>query len=200
MPTLRLAPASTEDFRLLAEDKLPRHLFDYIDGGAYQERTLRANVEDFRTLGLKQRVMRDVAKLDTSIELFGRKWTMPAALAPIGMGGMMAKRAEVQAVRAADAFGIPFTLSTVAICSMEEVAKAAKNPFWFQLYMLRDRGAVRELLQRAKAVGVRTLVFTVDLAVVGARYRDVRNAMGGNAGLWARFGAGLSNTSRIRTG
>lgn len=192
MPTLRLTPANTQDFRLLAEERLPRFLFDYIDGGAYQEVTLRANVEDFQRLAMKQRVMHDVSKLDTGIDLFGRRWTMPTALAPIGMGGMMAKRAEVQAVRAADAFNVPFTLSTVSICSMEEVAQAAKNPFWFQLYMLRDRGAVRELLQRAKAVGVRTLVFTVDLAVVGARYRDIRNGMGGNLNPWARFRGGLA--------
>lgn len=191
MPTLRLTPVSASDFRRIAEDRLPRFLFDYIDGGAYQEVTLRANVEDFQRLGLHQRVMRDVSKLDTSIELLGEKWSMPVALAPIGMGGMMAKRAEVQAVRAADAFGLPLCLSTVAICSLEEVAKAAARPFWFQLYMLRDRGAVRELLQRAKAVGVRTLVFTVDLAVVGARYRDARNGMGGGVGPLARLRGGL---------
>lgn len=191
MPTLRLTPASTEDYRRLAEARLPRFLFDYIDGGAYAERTLRANVEDFQSLGLEQRVMRDVSQLDTSIDVLGEKWAMPAALAPVGMGGMMARRAELQAVRAADAFGVPFCLSTVAICSLEEVAKVAKRPFWFQLYMLRDRGAVRELLQRAKAVGVKTLVFTVDLAVVGARYRDVRNGMGGGVGTLGRLRGGL---------
>lgn len=191
MPTLRLAPASTEDYRLLAEKRLPRFLFDYIDGGAYQETTLRANVEDFRALGLNQRVMRDVSQLNTAIDLLGETWSMPLALAPIGMGGMMARRAEVQAVRAADAFGVPFCLSTVSICSLEEVAKAATRPFWFQLYMLRDRGAVRELLQRASAVGVTTLTFTVDLAVVGARYRDVRNGMGGGVSALGRLRAGL---------
>lgn len=191
MPTFRLTPASTEDYRLLAEQRLPRFLFDYIDGGAYQEATLRSNVEDFRALGLNQRVMRDVSQLDTAIELLGETWSMPLALAPIGMGGMMARRAEVQAVRAANAFGVPFCLSTVSICSLEEVARAATRPFWFQLYMLRDRGAVRELLQRAKAVGVTTLAFTVDLAVVGARYRDVRNGMGGGVGAFGKLRAGL---------
>jgi L-lactate dehydrogenase (cytochrome) len=191
MPTFRLTPASTEDYRLLAEQRLPRFLFDYIDGGAYQEATLRSNVEDFRALGLNQRVMRDVSQLNTAIELLGESWSMPLALAPIGMGGMMARRAEVQAVRAANAFGVPFCLSTVSICSLEEVARAATRPFWFQLYMLRDRGAVRELLQRAKAVGVTTLAFTVDLAVVGARYRDVRNGMGGGVGAFGRLRAGL---------
>lgn len=170
---------------------MPRFLFDYVDGGAYQEVTLARNVSDFNALPMKQRVMRDVSDLDTSTNLLGEEWTMPVALAPIGMGGMMARRAEVQAVKAADAFGVPFCLSTVAICSLEEVAKAATRPFWFQLYMLRDRGAVQELLQRATAVGVTTLVFTVDLAVVGARYRDVRNGMGGGGGLWGKLRGGL---------
>src|SRR5208282_359449 len=164
MPTLRLVPASTADYRLLAEKRLPRPLFDYIDGGAYEERTLKANVGDMRALALKQRVMRDVSAINTKTELFGESWSLPVALAPIGLGGMMARRAELQAVRAADAFGIPFCLSTVAICSLEEVAKEAKRPFWFQLYMMRDRGHVTELLDRAKAVGCKTLVFTVDLA------------------------------------
>lgn len=191
MSTLRLAPATTEDYRDLAEDRLPRFLFDYIDGGAYQEITLRANVSDLNKLRLNQRVMRDVSQLDTSITLLGETWSMPVALAPIGMGGMMARRAEAQAVRVADAMGVPFCLSTVAICSLEEVAKHAKRPFWFQLYMLKDRGAVRELLQRARAVGVNTLVFTVDLAVVGARYRDVRNGMGGGTSLAGRLRGGL---------
>lgn len=191
MPSLNLAPASTDDYRRIAEKRLPRALFDYIDGGAGAEKTLRDNVDDFARVRLKQRVMRDVSALDTKVDLFGQSWSMPLALAPIGMGGMMRKRAEVQAVRAADAIGVPFCLSTVAICSLEEVAKAAKRPFWFQLYMLKDRGAVSELLQRAKAVGVRTLVFTVDLAVVGARYRDIRNGLSGGGGAYGKLRAGL---------
>lgn len=191
MPSLNIAPASADDYRKIAERRLPRALFDYIDGGAGAEISLADNVGDFARLRLKQRVMRDVSKLDASIDLFGETLAMPLALAPIGMGGMMRKRAEVQAVRAADAIGIPFCLSTVAICSLEEVAKAATRPFWFQLYMLKDRGAVSELLQRAKAVGVRTLVFTVDLAVVGARYRDIRNGLSGGVGSFGKLRAGL---------
>ncbi len=191
MPSLNIAPASTEDYRRIAERRLPRALFDYLDGAAGAEVSLADNVSDFARLKLKQRVMRDVSKLDTSIDLFGEKMSMPLALAPIGMGGMMRKRAETQAVRAADAIGIPFCLSTVAICSLEEVAGAAKRPFWFQLYMLKDRGAVSELLQRAKAVGVRTLLFTVDLAVVGARYRDIRNGLSGGGGAFGKLRAGL---------
>ncbi|MGI9249265.1 MAG: L-lactate dehydrogenase [Woeseiaceae bacterium] len=191
MPTLRLTPASTEDYRLLAEKRLPRLLFDYLDGGACQETTLRNNVADFNAMRLQQRVMRDVSNLDTTIELLGETWSMPMALAPVGLAGMMARRAEVLAKKAADAVGIPFCLSTVGICSLEEVAKIAQRPFWFQLYMLRDRGPVRELLQRAANSGVTTLVFTVDLAVVGARYRDVRNGMSGGIGLWGKLRSGL---------
>lgn len=191
MPTLRLAPATTDDYRRLAEKRLPRVLFDYIDGGAYDERTLADNVSDFQTLELKQRVMRDVSNLDTTLDYLGQTWTMPVALAPIGMAGMMARRSEVQAKRAADAFGIPYCLSTVGICSLEEVAAVSDTPFWFQLYMLRDRGAVKNLLERAKAVGVTTLIFTVDLAVVGARYRDVRNGMAGGISTWGRLRSGL---------
>jgi len=191
MPSLNLAPASTEDYRRIAEKRLPRALFDYLDGGAGAEATLADNQNDFARLRLKQRVMRDVSSIDMSAELFGEKLSMPLALAPIGMGGMMRKRAETHAVRAAEAIGIPFCLSTVAICSLEEVAQAATKPFWFQLYMLKDRGAVRELLQRAKSVGVKTLVFTVDLAVVGARYRDIRNGLSGGGGMWGKLRSGL---------
>ncbi|MEQ1931629.1 MAG: L-lactate dehydrogenase [Parvularculaceae bacterium] len=182
MPTLNLTPASAADYRLLAEKRLPRLFFDYIDGGAYGETTLARNLSDFAAVTLRQRVLRDVSKIDTKISLFGEEWAMPVALAPIGMGGMMARRAETLAVRVAEDAGVPFCLSTVSICSLEEVAKVAARPFWFQLYMMRDRGAVQELLARAKSVGVRTLVFTVDLAVVGARYRDTRNGMGGGLG------------------
>jgi len=191
MPTLNLVPVTTDDYRALAEKRLPRLFFDYVDGGAYDERTLKRNVSDFQNLELKQRVMRDVSKLETDIELFGQTWTLPVALAPIGMAGMMARRAEVQAKRAADSFGIPFCLSTVGICSLEEVAAVSDKPFWFQLYMLKDRGAVQEILQRAKRVGVKTLIFTVDLPIVGARYRDVRNGLAGGMNAWGRLRSGL---------
>ena len=191
MSSLNLAPASTDDYRRIAERRLPRALFDYLDGGAGTEATLADNIGDFARLRLKQRVLRDVSSVDMSTELFGERLLMPLALVPIGMGGMMRRRAETQAVRAAEAIGVPFCLSTVAICSLEEVAAAATKPFWFQLYMLKDRGAVRELLQRAKAVGVKTLVFTVDLAVVGARYRDIRNGLSGGGGAWGKLRSGL---------
>ncbi|NBC21411.1 MAG: L-lactate dehydrogenase [Alphaproteobacteria bacterium] len=190
MPTLRLAPASHEDYRRLAEKRLPRALFDYVDGGAYGERTLRSNVADLEALKLRQQVLRDVSSIDTTARLFGRRLDMPLALAPVGLAGMMARRAETQAKRAADSAGLPFCLSTVGICSIEEVAAVSDIPFWFQLYMLRDRGPVRELLARAALAGVRTLVFTVDLSVVGARYRDIRNGLSGSLGPLKRFRAG----------
>jgi L-lactate dehydrogenase (cytochrome) len=190
MSTLNIAPVTTEDYRRIAEKRLPRVLFDYIDGGSFDERTLGKNVEDFQRIQMKQRVMYDVSSLDTRMRLFDEDWTMPVALAPIGLGGLMARRAETQAKRAADAFGIPMCLSTVSVCSMEEVAAVSDKPFWFQLYMLRDRDAVTDLLQRARNVGVTTLVFTIDLAVLGARYKDVRNGLAGNPDLWGRLRSG----------
>ncbi len=177
--TLNLIPATAQDYRHLARKRLPRNLFDYIDGGAYTETTLASNVADFENIKLKQRVLRDVSSIDTSTKLLGAALDMPLVLAPIGLAGMMARRGEVQAVKAAQRAGIPFCLSTVSICSLEEVAEASEKPFWFQLYMMRDRGYVKALLTRAKQAGCTNLVFTVDLAVVGARYRDIRNGMAG---------------------
>lgn len=190
MPTMSLVPASTADYRLLAEKRLPRFLFDYVDGGSFQEQTLRRNVSDFQALGIRQTVMRDVSQIDMSARLLETECALPLALAPVGMAGMLGRRAEVQAKRAADAAGVPFTLSTVSICPMEEVAQVSDRPFWFQLYMLRDRGVVQEILQRAWDLGVRHLVFTVDLALLGERYRDVRNGIAGGAGAWGRLRSG----------
>ena len=193
MPSLNLLPATVADYRREAEARLPRFLFDYLDGGAGEEMSLASNVADFRAIQLDQRVMRDVSAIDTSIELFGETLAMPVVLAPVGLGGMMARRAEVQAKRAADAAGIPMCLSTVGICSIDEVRHVSDRPFWFQLYMLKDRGVVQEILDRAWAAGVRTLAFTVDLAVLGTRYRDVRNGMAGGASAWGKFRAGLGD-------
>jgi L-lactate dehydrogenase (cytochrome) len=191
--TLNLVPATAADYRGIAEARLPRFLFDYLDGGAGEEMTLASNVADFRAIQLEQRVMRDVSGIDTSIELFGEKLSMPVVLAPVGLAGMMARRAEVLAKRAADAAGIQMCLSAVGICSVDEVAQVSDRPFWFQLYMLQDRGVVQEILDRAWAAGVRTLAFTVDLAVMGARYRDVRNGVVSGASAWARFRVGLGD-------
>lgn len=175
--------ASIPDFRELARRRLPHFLFEYIDGGSYSETTLRRNVEDLRDIALRQRVLRDVSGLDLSTELFGQKVALPVALAPIGLAGMNARRGECQAVRAAETAGIPFTLSTVSACSLAEVAGAASKPFWFQLYMTRDRGFMRELLQEAVELKCSTLVFTVDMPVPGSRYRDYHSGLAGASGM-----------------
>jgi L-lactate dehydrogenase (cytochrome) len=188
---LGVAPATVHDYRELARRRLPRQLFDYIDGGAYDEVTMRANLTDLAALRLRQIVMRDVSARDTAVEVLGQSLTMPVVLAPVGLGGMFATRAEVQAARAAQAAGIQFIESTLSICSLEEVARGVGTPPWFQLYVMRDRGYAEELMSRARAVGSPVLVLTVDLAVVGARYRDVRNAVVGQPSVWARAMRGL---------
>ena len=175
--------ASIPDFREAARRKLPRFLFEYIDGGSYAEATLRRNVSDLADLALRQRVLRDVSQLDLSTELFGQKLALPVALAPIGLAGLNARRGECQAVRAADKAGIPFTLSTVGACTIGEVAKAAAKPFWFQLYMIRDRAFMKDLLAKAVEAGCSTLVFTVDMPVPGSRYRDYHTGLAGTGGL-----------------
>jgi len=170
-------PVTTNDYKKLAKSRLPHFLFNYIEGGASAEQTLLANVADFQHISLKQSVMRDVSHVDTSTCLFSGHHDMPLALAPIGMAGLFARRGEVMAAKAAETHNIPFTLSTVSLCSSEEVKAATNQPFWFQLYMLRDRGLVLEMLNRAKGAGCNTLVFTVDLALPGLRWRDYRNGM-----------------------
>ncbi|MGV8923069.1 MAG: L-lactate dehydrogenase [Thermomonas sp.] len=171
-------PVTAGDFREQARSRLPRFLFDYLDGGATDEHSLRANETAWRDVTLRQRVLVDVDQVDTRTTLGGQACAMPVVLAPVGLAGMMAQRGEVQAVRAADAAEIPFTLSTVGICSLSEVAAAANAPFWFQLYMIRDRGRIEDLLQKAWQLGCRTLVFTVDLPIPGMRHRDTRNGLG----------------------
>jgi L-lactate dehydrogenase (cytochrome) len=175
--------ASIPDYRELARRRLPKFLFEYIDGGSYAEVTLRRNIADLEQIALRQRVLRDVSGLDLSTELFGQKLALPVALAPIGLAGMNARRGECQAVRAAEQAGVPFTLSTVSACSLSEVAAAASRPFWFQLYMTRDRGFVRELLQEAVELKCSALVFTVDMPVPGSRYRDVHSGLAGAPGM-----------------
>lgn len=172
-------PATALDYRRLAQRRLPRFLFDYIDGAAGDELTLAANVADLAALRLRQRVLVNVESVDTRTTLAGEDCAMPLALAPVGMAGMMARRGEAQAVRAANAAGVPFTLSTVGICPLDEVRAASTKPFWFQLYMIRDRALIVALLERAWAAGCRTLVFTIDLPIPGMRHRDTRNGIGG---------------------
>jgi len=182
-----LVPASVSDYRLLAQRRLPKAFFDYIDGGAYNELTLAANRNDLDALKLHQRVLRGASNIDTSTTVLGQKLAQPVVLGPVGLAGLYARRGEVQAARAAQAAGVPFCLSTVSICSIEEVSAASTAPFWFQLYVIRDRGFGRELLARAQAAGCTTLVFTVDLPVFAARYRDVRNGMTGRPSTVAKL-------------
>ncbi len=174
--------ASAIDYRELARRRLPHFLFEYIDGGSYAEVTLRRNVADLEDIALRQRVLTDVSTLDLSTTLFGRSQNLPIALAPIGLAGMNARRGEVQAARAAQTAGVPFCLSTVSACPIDEVAAATSQPFWFQLYMIRDRGFMRDLLAQAKAAQCSALVFTVDMPVPGSRYRDYRSGLAGASG------------------
>jgi L-lactate dehydrogenase (cytochrome) len=171
--------SSPSDYREAARRKLPPFLFHYIDGGAYAEHTLRRNVEDWSDVALRQRVLQDMSSLSLETQLFDETLRLPIVLAPVGLTGMYARRGEVQAARAAASRGVPFTLSTVSVCPIEEVAPAIDRPMWFQLYVLRDRGFMKNALERARAAGVKTLVFTVDMPTPGARYRDAHSGMSG---------------------
>ena len=186
--------AAPIDYRELARRRLPHFLFEYIDGGAYAEVTLRRNLEDLAAIALRQRVLRDVSAVDLSTELFGQKLALPLALAPIGLAGLNARRGEVQAARAAEAAGVPFCLSTVSACPLGEVAAGVTRPFWFQLYMIRDRAFMRDLLAQAVQAGCSALVFTVDMPLPGTRYRDYRSGLAGApgfSGALRRFGQAL---------
>ena len=191
---LGLAAASVRDYREVARRRLPRQLFDSIDGGAYEEATLAANTADLEAISLRQRVLRDVSTRTMSTTVLGEELSLPVLLAPVGLAGMFANRAEVAAARAAEHAGVSFVESTVSICSLEEVAAATKRAPWFQLYVMRDRGYAENLMARAQAVGCRVLVLTADLAVVGARYRDTRNGLGGRV---SPVGAAIRGLDRV---
>ena len=162
----------------MAKARLPHFLFEYLDGGSYDEVTLRRNVEDLRNVALRQRVLRDVSDIDLKAALFGHEWAMPVGLGPVGLSGLYARRGEVQAMCAAAAANVPMALSTVSGCSLREVAESGHAP-WFQLYFVKDRGFVAQMIETAKEVGSGALILTVDLAVPGSRYRDYRAAGGG---------------------
>lgn len=175
--------AAIGDYRELARRRLPRFLFEYIDGGSYDEVTLHRNRSDLLNVTLRQRVLRDVSALDPSATLFGKTLSIPLVLAPVGLAGMNARRGEVQAYRAAAKAGVPFCLSTVSVCPIDEVARSSDGPLWFQLYMIRDRGFMVDLLAKAREAGCSALVFTVDMPLPGARYRDYRSGLAGAPGL-----------------
>jgi L-lactate dehydrogenase (cytochrome) len=166
-----------EDLRQVARRKVPRAFFEYAEGGAYAEQTLRANRADLEHIKLRQRVLVDVGDRSPRTTILGEPAAMPLVLAPIGLCGMQHGDGEILACRAAQAAGIPFTLSTMSICSIEDVAGAVDKPFWFQLYVMKDRGFIRALIERAKAAGCSALVLTVDLQVLGQRHRDIKNGM-----------------------
>ncbi len=178
-----MKPVSIDDYRELARRRLPRFLFDYIDGGALSETTLRRNITDLQDISIRQRVLRDVSAVDVSSSFFGKPSRLPIGLAPIGLAGLSARRGEVQAARAAETFGVPFCLSTVSACSIDEVSKGVKSPYWFQLYMIRDRAFMKDLLASARQAKASALVFTVDMPAPGSRYRDRRSGLAGAPGL-----------------
>jgi L-lactate dehydrogenase (cytochrome) len=174
--------ASIPDYRELARRRLPHFLFEYIDGGSYAQVTLRRNIEDLENVVLRQRVLRDVSKIDLSTNILGEQFKMPVALGPVGLSGMYARRGEVQAARAAHKAGVQFTLSTMSCCGLPEVAAGVEKPFWFQLYVVKDRAFIRDMIQTAAALGCTTLVLTVDLPLPGSRYRDVHSGLAGAPG------------------
>jgi L-lactate dehydrogenase (cytochrome) len=171
--------SASTDYREAARRRLPPFLFHYIDGGAYAEHTLRRNVSDLSDVELRQRVLKNMSDLSINTQLWDDKLSMPVVLAPVGLSGMYARRGEVQAARAAAKKGISYTMSTVSVCPIEEVTPEIDRPMWFQLYVLKDRGFMKNVLDRAVAAGVKTLVFTVDMPVPGARYRDAHSGMSG---------------------
>jgi len=168
---------SIEDLRELSKKRIAKAIFDYVDRGSYSEATLRANRADLESLTLRQRVAIDVDRRSTRTTMIGQEVAMPVALAPTGLTGLNWADGEILAARAAERFGVPFTLSTMSICSIEDVASAVTRPFWFQLYVMRDRGFSAALVERAKAAGCSALVLTLDLQVQGQRHQDLKNGL-----------------------
>jgi L-lactate dehydrogenase (cytochrome) len=195
--SLNLAPASLDDFRDLARRRLPRIIFDNLDGGSFNEVTLRANRQDFDDIRFRQRVLQDVSRRNLATSVLGQELALPLILAPLGNGGLFARRAEVQAARSAERAGIPFCEATLAICGIEEVAAAVRQPIWFQLYMMKDRDYVQDLMARAEQTGCTTLVFTVDMPFGGMRYRDVRNGINGGLGVAKRLRREIDLVSHV---
>src|SRR3954449_1291799 len=166
-----------EDLRQLSKKRIAPAIFDYVDRGSYSEATLRANRADLESIALRQRVGIDVDHRSTRGTMLGQEVAMPVALAPTGLTGLNWADGEILAARAAERFGVPFTLSTMSICSIEDVAGGVTQPFWFQLYVMRDRGFAASLIERAKAAGCSALVLTLDLQVQGQRHQDLKNGL-----------------------
>ena len=166
-----------KDLKKLAKKRTPKMFFDYVESGSWTESTFRANSEDFNKIKFKQRVAVDISNRDTSVEIFGSRLKMPCAIAPVGLQGMQYPDGEILAAKAAENFGIPYTLSTMSICSIEDVAKKTSNPFWFQLYVMKDHSFSKNLIKRAKDVGCSALILTVDLQILGQRHKDIKNGL-----------------------
>ncbi|MDR7331571.1 alpha-hydroxy acid oxidase [Roseateles asaccharophilus] len=166
-----------EDLRQLAEKRVPRMFYDYADSGSWTETTYRANEADFQAIKLRQRVAVNMEGRSTAVKMIGQDAKMPVAIAPVGLTGMQHADGEIHAARAAEKFGIPFTLSTMSICSIEDIAENTSSPFWFQLYMMRDRDAMARMIDRCKAAKCSALVLTLDLQVIGQRHKDLKNGL-----------------------
>ena len=168
---------SVEDMRKKAKSRVPRMFFDYAESGSWTEDTLRANINDLMDIKFRQRVAVDISKRSTEMETLGEKLPIPVALAPTGLAGMQTADGEIHAARAAEKFGVPFTLSTMSVCSIEEVQSKTRDPFWFQLYVMRDRDFIDRLIKRAKEANCSALMITLDLQVMGQRHRDIKNGL-----------------------
>ena len=166
-----------EDLRVLAQKRVPRMFYDYADSGSWTESTYRANESDFQKIKLRQRVAVNMDNRSTAVSMVGQAAKMPVAIAPVGLTGMQHADGEIHAARAAEKFGIPFTLSTMSICSIEDIAEHTSAPFWFQLYMMRDREAMARMIDRCKAARCSALVLTLDLQVIGQRHKDLKNGL-----------------------
>ncbi len=173
MPTI----CDIADLQELARKRVPRMFFDYVDSGSWTESTYRQNQSDFSKIKLRQRVAVDMTERSVATEMIGQKVAMPVALSPVGLTGMQHADGEIKAALAAEKFGVPFTLSTMSICSIEDVAKHTSRPFWFQLYVMRDRDFIGRLIDRAKAAGCSALMLTLDLQILGQRHKDIRNGL-----------------------
>ena len=196
-----------EDLRVLAQKRVPRMFYDYADSGSWTESTYRANSEDFQKIKLRQRVAVNMENRSTESTMIGQKVAMPVALAPVGLTGMQHADGEIKAANAAKKFGVPFTLSTMSICSIEDVAKGTGNhPFWFQVYVIRDRGFIERLIERARAANCSALVLTLDLQIIGQRHKDLKNGLSAppkptlanliNLATKVRWGLGMLGTPR----